>query len=104
MEGKKTVMVSNILIWNKEIGFIRINEGSGDNLSHEDEQQGYVDYIMLEFMQYDGMEINETDGAQIMLKELYQEKFKDYNEADVVQYLIDTEWIPDADYYYLYAK
>ena len=102
MEVIKTVMVSNILIWNREIGFIRINEGSGDNLSQEDEQQGYVDYIMLEFMQYDGMEINETDGAQIMLKELYQEKFED--EADVVQYLIDTEWIPGADYYYLYAE
>lgn len=102
MEVIKTVMVSNILIWNREIGFIRINEGSGDNLSQEDEQQGYVDYIMLEFMQYDGIEINETDGAQIMLKELYQEKFED--EADVVQYLIDTEWIPGADYYYLYAE
>lgn len=95
-------MVSNILIWDKQIGFIRINEGNGTNLLSEDEEAGFVDYIMLDFMEYDGMELTETDGAQIMLTELYQEKFE--NEAEVIQYLIDTNWIPDVDYVYLYAE
>lgn len=95
-------MVGNILIWNERVGFVRINEGTGDNLLSEDEANGYVDYIMLDFMEYDGMELIETDGAQVMLTELYQEKFE--SETEVVQYLIDTDWIPDVDYVYLYAE
>ena len=95
-------MVGNILIWNERVGFVRINEGTGDNLLSEDEANGYVDYIMLDFMEYDGMELIETDGAQVMLTELYQEKFE--SETEVVQYLIDTDWIPNVDYVYLYAE
>ncbi len=95
-------MVGNILIWNERVGFVRINEGTGDNLLSEDEANGYVDYIMLDFMEYDGMELIETDGAQAMLTELYQEKFE--SETEVVQYLIDTDWIPDVDYTCLYAE
>ena len=95
-------MVGNILIWNERVGFVRINEGTGDNLLSEDEANGYVDYIMLDFMEYDGMELIETDGAQAMLTELYQKKFE--SETEVVQYLIDTDWIPDVDYTYLYAE
>ena len=95
-------MVGNILIWNERVGFVRINEGTGGNLFSEDEANGYVDYIMLDFMEYDGMELIETDGAQAMLTELYQEKFE--SETEVVQYLIDTDWIPDVDYVYLYAE
>lgn len=95
-------MVGNILVWNERVGFVRINEGTGDNLLPEDEANGYVDYIMLDFMEYDGMELIETDGAQAMLTELYQEKFE--SETEVVQYLIDTDWIPDVDYVYLYAE
>lgn len=41
---------SNILIWNKDTGFLRINEGTSDNLFPEDIAQGYVDYIMLDHM------------------------------------------------------
>ena len=95
-------MVGNILIWNERVGFVRINEGTGDNLLSEDEANGYVDYIMLDFMEYDGMELIETDGAQAMLTEMYQEKFE--SKTEVVQYLIDTDWIPDVDYVYLYAE
>ena len=95
-------MVGNILIWNERVGFVRINEGTGDNLLSEDEANGYVDYIMLDFMEYDGMELIETDGAQVMLTEMYQKKFE--SETEVVQYLIDTDWIPDVDYVYLYAE
>ena len=95
-------MASNILIWNEKCGFFRFNEGSGDNLSTEDEKQGYVDYIMLDRLSYDGMDLVEEDGIQIMLTEYYQEKFE--NEAEVVQFLIDDGWIPDVEYLYLYAE
>lgn len=95
-------MESNILIWNERVGFIKINEGSGDNLLPEDELEGYVDYIMVDFIEYDGYDFTETDGAQVMLTEMYQEKFEDVDE--VVQYLIDGGWIPGVDYMYLYLK
>lgn len=90
---------SNILIWNEEVGFVKINEGNGSNLLDEDEAQGYVDYIMLDFIEYDGYDFEETNGAQVMLTELYQEKFEDVTE--VVNYLIECEWIPDVEYVYL---
>lgn len=91
---------SNILIWNKEVGFVRVNEGNGSNLFPEDLEEGYVDYIMMDFMEFDGLELVETDGAQVMLYELYQEKFK--TEKDVVRHLINTGFIPDAEYIFLY--
>lgn len=92
----------NILIWNKDVGFIRINEGNGSNLLDEDEAEGYVDYIMLDFLDYDGYEFEETDGAQVMLTELYQEKFNSI--TDVIRHLIDCSWIPDEDYTILYPN
>lgn len=98
-------MKSNILLWNKEVGFIRVNEGDGCNLLPEDEKEGYEDYIMIDFMNYNGYELSENDevdNPQVMLTELYQEKFK--TVEDVIKYLIDCEWIPDAKYMVLYAK
>lgn len=92
----------DILIWNKEVGFIKINEGTGDNLLPEDEAQGYVDYIMMDFIEYDGIDFYETDGAQVLLTEMYQDKFE--NETEVVQHLIDCSWIPDVEYVYLYMQ
>lgn len=97
--------VSNILIWHENIGFIRINEGNGSNLDYEDEANGYVDYIMIDGMEYDGYDLTESDvieNAQVMLTEMYQDKFE--SPEEVVKYLIDAGWIPDECYVYLYAE
>jgi hypothetical protein len=91
---------SNILIWNEQVGFIKINEGEGSNLFPEDEAQGYVDYIMMDFIEYDGYDFTETEGAQVMLTEMYQDKFE--SPEEVVKYLIDCGWIPDFEYAYLH--
>ena len=93
---------SSILIWNEKVGFVKINEGTGDNLFDEDEAEGYVDYIMMDFTEYDGDGFTDTDGAQILLTEMYQEKFE--SPTEVVQYLIECEWIPDVEYVYLHAE
>ena len=93
-------MTSNILIWNEEIGFIRIAEGNGSNLLTEDEELGFVDYIMVDFIEYDGYEFTETDGIQVMLTELYQTQFN--TKEDVVKHLIENGHIPEAEYTYLY--
>lgn len=53
---------------------IKISEGSGDNLSEEDMEDGYVDYIYYE--QYSReCSFPEVDGGMIMLTELFQEKY-----------------------------
>ena len=95
-------MQSNILIWSKDVGFIKINEGDGSNLDKSDVSMGYIDYIMMDFLDYDGYEFTETDGAQVMLTQLYQDKFHTVNE--VIRHLIDCSWIPDDNYMCLYAK
>ena len=98
-------MESNILLWNKEVGFIAVNEGDGSNLLSEDQAEGYVDYIMIDFLEYDGYsELIDAgiDNPQVMLTELYQEKFKTVD--DVIDHLIKSGWIPDVKYIVLYAK
>jgi hypothetical protein len=54
---------------------IKISEGSGDNLTDDDMEQGYVDYIYYECYSREP-EFPEVDGGMIMLTELFQEKFK----------------------------
>ena len=59
---------------------IRIDEGSGDNLTDDDIAQGYVDYIYYEVYNVQ-QDLPEVDGGMIMLTELFQEKFKSTKEA-----------------------
>lgn len=59
---------------------IRIDEGSGDNLTNDDIDQGYVDYIYYEVYNVQ-QDLPEVDGGTIMLTEWFQEKFKSTKEA-----------------------
>ena len=59
---------------------LRIAEGDGMNLLDEDKTEGYVDYIY-----YDQHELSsgmpECDGGQVMLTELFREKFSSTEDA-----------------------
>ena len=59
---------------------IRIDEGSGDNLTDDDIAQGYVDYIYYEVYNVQ-QDLPEVDGGMIMLTEWFQEKFESTKEA-----------------------
>ena len=59
---------------------IRIDEGSGDNLTDDDIAQGYVDYIYYEVYNVQ-QDLPEVDGGMIMLTELFQDKFKSTKDA-----------------------
>ena len=59
---------------------IRIGEGSGDNLTNDDINQGYIDYIYYDIYNVQ-QDLPEVDGGMIMLTELFQEKFKSTKEA-----------------------
>lgn len=99
-KGETKMVSSNILIWNEDFGFIKINEGTGDNLLNEDVEQGFVDYILIEGAEYDGCDLVESQSfmgdGMILLTELYQEMFNSAQE--VINYLIDTGWLPDDKY------
>jgi hypothetical protein len=63
-------------------------------------------WIFIDGLAYELGELVESydpvEGGMAMLTELYQVKFADATE--VVQYLIDTDWIPDVEYVYLYVE
>ena len=59
---------------------IRIDEGSGDNLTDDDIAQGYVDYIYYEVYNVQ-QDLPEVDGGIVMLTEMFQEKFKSVKDA-----------------------
>ena len=59
---------------------IRIDEGSGDNLTDDDIAQGYVDYIYYEVYNVQ-QDLPEVDGGMIMLTEWFQGKFESTKEA-----------------------
>ena len=59
---------------------IRISEGTGDNLSSEDIENGYVDYIYYEQHEVT-IGLPEADGGMVMLTEPFQMKFKNMKEA-----------------------
>lgn len=58
---------------------VLIAEGSGDNLSYEDEEAGYVDYLMYDT--YDCKTMEQLDGGQLMTTELVRDKYSALAEA-----------------------
>ena len=72
---------------------IRIAEGSGDNLLDEDIDSGYVDYIYYEQYALEAY-INEVDGGQVMLTQMFQKKFKSTKEC--VPYVLDMAYGDDS--------
>ena len=59
---------------------IRIAEGSGDNLSKDDMELGYVDYVYFTQYSLEG-NLEEVDGGMIMLDKLFREKYKCTSEC-----------------------
>ena len=73
--GNESERYRDLFIFVPETGqIIRIAEGDGSNLSAEDIENGYVDYIYYD--QYELVEdITEADGGQILLTEPLRDKF-----------------------------
>lgn len=72
---------------------IRIAEGSGDNLLDEDIDSGYVDYIYYEQFAL-GVTIEELDGGQVMLTELFTKQFK--TTKDCIPHVLDMAYGDDS--------
>lgn len=65
-----------VLAWlkSKEL-FLKIQEGTGDNLSDEDLEKGFVDYVLWSTFRADDLDIDGelglklSDGGMVMFKE-----------------------------------
>lgn len=79
-------LLKEILLYDKyEDRLITAIEGTGDNLTEEDESEGCVDYMMTSTYDQDGEEINLIDGGQ-MLTNKY---IKDMTTEEIVERLAD---------------
>lgn len=80
---------------------LRIDEGTGDNLLAEDEEAGYVDYIYYDV--YDAAIRTEIDGGQVMLTELFRDKYE--STMDCIPDVLDMEYgDPDLAYVVLQER
>ncbi len=67
----------SVLVWIKsKKAFLKIQEGTGDNLSREDRLEGYVDYVLWSTFRPSEIDIDEElemkllDGGILMCKEI----------------------------------
>ena len=74
-------MFDSIYIYVPEMKqIVKVAEGTGDNLTEDDIETGYIDYIYYDTYSMDG-DIQECDGGMIMLTELFQEKYESTEAA-----------------------
>ncbi len=66
--------------------FILAVEGTGDNLLAEDEEQGYVDYIMASIYKAEDYEFEMIESPQIMLSKLVADMTQEEFEQAVLDY------------------
>lgn len=80
-----------MMVYMPESGlFINAVEGTGDNLLPEDMEEGYVDYVYITIYKWNGDELEEFDGSMMLLKEPFEDKYKNDNEAlikDVMEFI-----------------
>lgn len=99
MEQQMKYMGSkNIIIVDRENDLLIVaREGTGDNLTEEDEQQGYKDYAMITIYQIDGSDLDEVDGGQ-MLGEVY---IADLSYDEYAKRVMDFAGVSSKDYQYV---
>ena len=68
-------------------------EGTGDNLTREDEAEGLKDYMMTSIYRIDGEEITLEDGGQMMTS-VY---IKDLEQEEIAERLLDYWGLNEFD-------
>ena len=69
-------------------------EGTGDNLTAEDEAEGMKDYWMSSVYEQDGEELNLVDAGQIMTSKV----IKEMDDYEAVDYIREYWEVQDAPY------
>jgi hypothetical protein len=93
-------LLKEILLYDKHKDrIITAIEGTGDNLTEEDEAEGCVDYMMTSIYEQDGEEISLIDSGQMLTRDLIKgmtteeiiERLADYWETNVQDITIIKE-------------
>ena len=83
-----------MVIWVKDADrLITAVEGTGDNLTKEDEAEGLKDYMMTSIYRVEGEEVVLEDGGQMMTS-VY---IKDLETEEVVERLLDYWGLSEYD-------
>lgn len=74
---------------------IHAEEGTGDNLLEEDQENGYVDYVEYQTYRLENS-CEEDDGGEWMLTELLREKYPNMEACvkDLLAFIYDQEDLP----------
>ena len=73
---------------------ITLVEGTGDNLTAEDEAEGFVDYVMTSIYEVDGEDINLIDSGQM----LSMTPIEDLEEDELVRRVLDYWSLGEEDW------
>lgn len=73
---------------------ITIVEGTGDNLTNEDIEHGYVDYVMTSIYHVEGEDIVLEDSGQMLSRPL----IKDLEEDELVKRVLDYWGLGEEDW------
>lgn len=73
---------------------ITIVEGTGDNLTEEDIEDGYIDYVMTSVYRVEGEDIVLEDGGQM----LSQTPIEDLEEDELVRRVLDYWGLGEEDW------
>lgn len=71
---------------------VKISEGTGDNLTDDDLDNGFVDYIYYDIYEL-GPDLRELDGGIVMLNKPFQELFT--CTADAIPHILDMAYSND---------
>ena len=82
-----------IFIGEPHYKLITVEEGTGDNLSEEDIEEGLKDYWMSSMYEKEGEEITLVDSAQIMTSKL----IADMDEEEILKYIFDYWELGDPE-------
>lgn len=92
-------MISEVLVYIPEMKeFLYASEGTGDNLLDEDIEQGYMDYVNINTYAFDNPGFIEKDGGQMMLTELFINKYGGDNGTQLIEDAIRFIYEMDFDY------
>ena len=73
---------------------ITIVEGTGDNLTDEDIEDGYIDYVMTSIYRVEGEDIVLEDGGQM----LSRTPIEDLEEDELVRRVLDYWGLGEEDW------
>ena len=83
-----------------------IKEGSGDNLSREDREEGFVDYVYYTQYSLDNGDVEEIDGGMLLQKTYLAETYSSLRLliGDVLDMAYDSKDTPYIRVYFISGK